>query len=105
MSIETNPVEAMCTVTAGGASFLAGSKAPGCTAVVNGGVGLNDVQLDNPIAATQMVMSATPRTAVADCGVQVIATDATHVRVRTFAAGVLADTVAFDLLVFRIPSV
>lgn len=104
MSIETpNVIQAMCTVTAGGASFLAGSKAPGFTSVVNGGVGLNDFLTDQEVDATQCVMHATPRTATADCSCQTVATDDQHKRVRTYIAGALSDAVAFDFIIFRLP--
>lgn len=105
MSIEIpNTIQAMCTVTAGGASFLAGSKAPGFTSVTNAGTGLNDFLTDVEVAPTQCVMLATPRSATDNVSCQTVATDNAHKRVRTYIGGVLSDVVAFDFTIFRMPS-
>lgn len=105
MSIITSgTIQAMCSVTAGGASFLVGSKAPGFSLVANGGAGLNNLTLDQEADATQCVMLATPRSATADCSCQTVSTDDAHKQVRTYIAGALSDLVAFDFVVFRIPN-
>ncbi len=105
MSIITSGTfHAMASVTAGGATFLSGSKAPGFSAVANGGVGLNDLTVDQDVDATQALMFATPRSATADCACQTIQTSDTSKRVRTYIAGTLSDAVAFDVVILRIPN-
>ncbi len=104
MSIITSGTfHAMASVTAGGATFLSGSKAPGFSAVANGGAGLNDLTVDQDVNADQALMFACPRSATADCSCQTVQTSATSKRVRTYIAGVLSDLVAFDVLILRIP--
>jgi hypothetical protein len=95
----------MGSVVAGGAAFLAGSKAPGFASVVNGGVGLNDLSVDQAVDATQSLMFATPRTATADCSCQTTPISDNAKRVRTYVAGVLSDLVPFDVVILRIPDV
>lgn len=96
-------IQAMASVTAGGASFLAGSKAPGFTSVANGGVGLNNLTLDQAAVAAQCVVQATPRSATADCTCQVLSISDTVKQVLTFIGGVASDAVAFDVVIFRMP--
>jgi len=101
MSIVTyGEFRAMATVVAGGSAFLAGSKAPGFTSVVNAGVGLNNLNVDVPLPATESLMQATPRSAVANCSCQTVQiTDVTK-QVRTYVGGVLSNAVAFDVVIF-----
>lgn len=105
MSIITSGTfHAMASVAAGGAAFLAGSKAPGFTSVANGGAGLNNLTLDQAADETQCLILATPRSVTADDSCQTTHTSDTVKQVRTYAAGVLADTVAFDVVIFHIPN-
>jgi hypothetical protein len=105
MSIITSgTIQAMASVAAGGAAFLANSKAPGFTSVANGGAGLNNLTLDQEVDATQGIMVSTPRSATADCSVQTVHTSDSVKQVRTYIAGVLSDLVAFDVVLFRIPN-
>lgn len=102
--ITSGTFHALGSVAAGGAAFLAGSTAPGFSSVANGGVGLNDLTLDQAADATQCIIIATPRSAVADIGIATQQTSDTVKRVLTYAAGVLANTVGFDVAVFRLPA-
>jgi hypothetical protein len=105
MSIITSGTfHAMASVTAGGATFLANSKAPGFTSVANGGAGLNNLTLDQDVDATQSLILATPRSATADCACQTVHTSDTVKQVRTYVAGVLSDAVAFDVCILRLPN-
>jgi len=105
MSIITSGTfHALASVTAGGASFLAGSTAPGFSAVANAGVGLNNLTLDAAADETQSIILATPRSAVAAVACATQHLSDTSKRVLTYAAGALADTVGFDVAVFRLPA-
>jgi hypothetical protein len=100
-----NVIHAMGSVAAGGAAFLASSPHPGFTSVANGGAGLNNLTLDQEVDATQSLILATPRSAIADGSVQTAHTSDSVKQVRTYLAGVLDDTIAFDVVVFRMPSI
>lgn len=94
----------MGSVAAGGAAFLAGSKAPGFTSVSNGGAGLNNLGLDQEVDETQCTMIATPRSTVAGASCQTVQTSDSSKQVRTYVNGVLSDLVAFDVTLFRMPN-
>ena len=105
MSIETSgTIQAMCTVDAGGAAFLAGSKAPGFIGTANAGVGLNNLTLDQEVDQTQSAILATPRSTVAGAATQTLHISDSVKQVRTYVGGVLSDLAAFDCLVFRFPN-
>jgi hypothetical protein len=101
MSIVTyGEFRAMATVVAGGSAFLPNSKAPGFTSVVNAGVGLNNLELDVPLPANESAMTATPRSAVANCSCQTVQLTDIVKQVRTYVGGVLSDAVAFDVVIY-----
>ncbi len=105
MSIETSgTIQAMCSVVAGGAAFLANSKAPGFTGVSNAGAGLNNLVLDQEADQTQSLILATPRSTTADCATQTNHVSDSVKQVRTYVGGVLSDLAAFDCIVFRMPN-
>jgi hypothetical protein len=101
MSIVTyGEFRAMATVVAGGSAFLPNSKAPGFTSVVNAGVGLNNLELAVPLPANESAMTATPRSAVANCSCQTVQLTDIVKQVRTYVGGVLSDAVAFDVVIY-----
>lgn len=102
--ITTDTFQAMATVSAGGATFLAGSKAPGFSSVSNGGAGLNNLAVEQPVDETQCVIQATPRSTTADVSCQTNHVSDNVKQVRTYLAGVLSDLVAFDVVLFRLPN-
>jgi hypothetical protein len=105
MSIITSGTfHALGSVVAGGAAFLSASSAPGFFGVSNGGVGLNNLSLDAAADETQCIMLATPRSTVAGATCCTQHLSDTAKRVLTYAAGVLDDTIAFDVAIFRLPA-
>jgi hypothetical protein len=105
MSIITSGTfQALGSVLAGGAAFISDESHPGFFGTSNGGVGLNDLALDAAADELQSIMLATPRSAVAGASCCTLHLSDTTKRVLTYAAGVLADTVAFDVAVFRLPN-
>lgn len=104
MAVETGgTIQALATVNAGGAAFAALSAHPGFSNVANAGAGLNNLTLEQAADQSQSYMFATPRSAVADTSCQTQHVSDTVKQVRTYAAGVLADTVAFDVALLRAP--
>lgn len=74
------------------------------TTSVHPAVGLYDLDLDVPLAATDGLCVATPRgTDVTDSAV-VSHTSATRKRVSVGRGGALSDLVDFDIVVYRRPS-
>jgi hypothetical protein len=108
MSIITaGTFHAMCPIAAKGANpdntILPGATAPGIAHVANAGVGLVNLTLDQEADATQCIVTATPRSGVADASCQVVHISDAVKQVQTFAAGVLSDAVGFDVVVLRLP--
>lgn len=116
MSIITSGTfQALASVTVdgitGAAAFLAAAPpalTPVCNAgfsnVSNGGVGLKNLTLDQEVDALQSVMLATPRSTVPGAACQTVHTSDAVKQVRTYAAGVLADGVNFDVALLRMPN-
>jgi hypothetical protein len=71
---------------------------------VHPAVGLYDLDLDTPLAATDGLCFATPRSTNADTNIAVSHTSATRKRVTVSIAGTASDTPDFDIIVYRRPS-
>jgi hypothetical protein len=100
-------MEAFATLVAVAAAtpaLPATMKGANCAILTHSGVGLYEVTLDEPCDETECVAIATPKGAVADCGVFVTHTSDTVKTITTLAAGAVDDTVDFSVAFYRIPA-